>query len=128
MIKIMQTSFGEKGNCFNACVASILEIPIDELPDYSQWACWHYKYQQFLRNNYNYGMVTILNKGTNLLTDLIVIVSGPGPRGLVHSVLYRNGDLLHDPYPDNNGLDEIQEITLLFPLSPNLLNIQEEPE
>jgi len=28
----MQTKYGEDGNCFAACVASLLEVSIDEVP------------------------------------------------------------------------------------------------
>lgn len=34
MIPIRQTNPGGRGNCMAACIASILEIPIEDLPDY----------------------------------------------------------------------------------------------
>lgn len=34
MIPTLQTNAGGRGNCMAACLASILEIPIEEVPDY----------------------------------------------------------------------------------------------
>ena len=41
------------------------------------------------------------------------IASGPGPRGLQHSVIYSNGTLVHDPHPSGEGLKEIRSLILL---------------
>jgi hypothetical protein len=32
MKSVDQTTFGPNGNCFSACVASLLELPIDAVP------------------------------------------------------------------------------------------------
>lgn len=34
MKPVMQTTFGNYGNCFQACLASVLEIPLDSIPEF----------------------------------------------------------------------------------------------
>jgi hypothetical protein len=51
MIKVEQTLLAPpEGNCFAACVASILELPIDKVPNYrSEGAGWWYEWQKWLK-------------------------------------------------------------------------------
>jgi len=50
--------------------------------------------------------------------DELVFVSGPSPRGVPHQVLYRNGELWHDPHPSRAGLLSVNENDL-FVLRPS---------
>lgn len=48
MIPVDQTKFGDEGNCYQACLASILEIGIDEVPTFSSSSNWVREVQQWL--------------------------------------------------------------------------------
>jgi len=50
MIKIYQTKFGEEGDCFRACLASILELKIEDVPEFKEGhGVWYQKYRKWLQ-------------------------------------------------------------------------------
>jgi hypothetical protein len=53
-----------------------------------------------------------------------IIVSGMTPRGHMHAVVYKDGELFHDPHPDHTGLTEIFDVDILYPLNPCALASQ----
>lgn len=139
---------GPPGNCFAACIASILECSIDDVPhptvderDGDGWArpggYWE-RLGAWLAS-VGYYSVEIMGSArpwTTLDLELhgvcsFVIVHGDGPRGCKHSVVAAIGDggfcLVHDPHPSRAGLavdDErhlrITGWTLLVPIRPTL--------
>lgn len=49
--------------------------------------------------------------------DTLYMVTGLSPRGVGHVVIYRNGEMIHDPHPDNGGVtldDSAWEILVKF--------------
>jgi len=118
MIPIKQTKISTHdgsvtGNCFAACVASLLEIPFDEVPQFELDKNWFPPFRQFLlKNGYEYmghGKPEDLNEYEGL--DGYVIVHGDSPRLYVktgHAVIYRHGILVHDPHPSNDGVLNVQ--------------------
>src|SRR6266404_987731 len=114
MKRIFQTKFGHpEGNCFNACVASIIECALDELPDLEKFEAkgvnWLDGLNQFLRPM-GYGVISIPASEEHPANVYIplrghFIASGDGYGGLVHSVVCKERgdgkvDFIHDPYPD----------------------------
>jgi len=117
MIPIDQTklhSESQKGNCLAASLASILELSIDEIPDFDGER-WFFEMEDWL-----------LNKGFELIRWTYFIhltsyslVMGKSPRGnFTHLVVYQNGELVHDPHPSRQGLENVQEVWALLPLNP----------
>jgi len=45
--------------------------------------------------------------------DRLYFAIGPSPRKYRHVVIYRNGDMIHDPHPDNSGLTNIESYSYL---------------
>lgn len=137
MIAIDQTIFGAgTGNCFAACVASLLELPLADVPNFCAGytdGSWYPPYREWLAKR---GFIDLsLNWGdwvTDVggMGDVIFIVSGPGPRGCDHSTLYQHGKLLHDPHPSRDGLLKASEINILIPtrLCGWKLTLPPEPE
>jgi len=113
------TSF-ETGNCGEACLASILEIELSDIPPFhnpDDPSDGHY-YCRKLRNFLNqFGLSYIdveMQDGhdpTDFFKDCWIIAGGPSPRGTEewhrHAVVWRNGKIVHDPHPSNNGLEKI---------------------
>ena len=110
MIPVKQTiSNFVNGNCMQACVASIMEVPLETIPNFmcdgeefyernlNAWL----KYQNFITID-----VVIDKYNTGMLKDCYVIATGESPRSpdLNHAVVYYNGKMVHDPHPDNTGI------------------------
>lgn len=117
---VVQTSFkddsdGSRGNCFQACVATILGFPLQGVPEFSRAFykdTWMDDVQTWLAF---YGLR--LEDFTRLVVrtdpqpiDLGIqnsyyIVSGPSTRGdWAHACVGFQGEIVHDPHPDKGGL------------------------
>lgn len=128
MIPIIQTkvvvnnSKGEmvvRGNCLAACIASLLEMPITDVPNFEVlygindtyyyevlWA-WlgHLGYEMGTDERYSCFHGNESNSHFKQeLTDKLYLVSGKSPRGVYHICIYQNGTLVHDPHPTKEGL------------------------
>lgn len=105
------------GNCWAACIASILEVPLDALPDEADfWSpglhprhTWPPYYAAMLswlalRN------LTLVEVTTHNIEvdwgDSFEILSGTSPRdsSILHSVVGFAGKIVHDPHPSRAGL------------------------
>ena len=119
MIPVDQTKLHDPpvmGNCMNAALASILEIKIEDIPcfedmDKYEWfpalSEWLEKLGFYLiRFNY-----TIFFRG-------YFIVNGISPRGTLHSVVYKDDQMVHDPHPSRGGILKIRSIWVLVPFDP----------
>lgn len=113
------------GNCFRACIASILEIDIDSIPAFEDMGTeWHMPFFKFLNENNLETDGTRYKHIDSFEFDLInyegiygyIIVNGKSPRTYVtrgHSVVYKNGQMVHDPHPSNDGLLEIENFYMI---------------
>lgn len=138
MKPVKQTKFGfPYGNCMAACAASILEIPLEDVPDFTAdydassddadqdrvfWQAWYAWWRER-------GYHCVMLRGRGIEQDLTVIdgwegmpvlLGGKSPRGeWGHCVVGKMGrykpHLVHDPHPDGTGLEQIEDITLLIP-------------
>ena len=127
MKPVDQTKFVEQhgdGNCFAACVASILERPIEEMPVFTQ-PDWFWRWQDWLAERGLY-MMEINHPMEKCCVGLnrpsgIHIMNGKSTRGdWEHAVVAFNGKLLHDPHPSRAGIKEVTSWTILIPLNPAL--------
>lgn len=108
-----QTTFGEYGNCFAACVASMLEIPLEDVPNFYQDrpSGWWFDFENWLKD-YGYFPIILSPK---FVLPVYYIVSGPASRGFSHAVIYFDGELVFDPYPDGSGVDP-KHIYIFIPI------------
>lgn len=135
MRKIMQTEFGLGGNCQSATTATLLGLTIDQVPNF--WAgcdmetpasaengeLFNKNFNEFLRN---FGLTSItlgLEDGDHSewvcaischMKGVPLMVGGRSPRGHMHSVIYMDGELWHDPSPQGGGVIPCQ-ITFIVP-------------
>lgn len=117
------------GNCWAACVASLFELTLADVPDIEFesvnsspnsedckrfWRIW----RGWLRDR-GYGMITVGKGEVNVLAGFL-IETGPSPRGpWQHSVITEDGLLAHDPFPGGSGLAGPSESwDLIYPLDP----------
>jgi hypothetical protein len=123
MIKVEQTKLGyPDGNCFSACLASILELSLDEVPCFTG-EDWLSQYNLWLADN-NLALVNCLYKdaeGNVLAPAGYSILAADSPRGnWKHAVVCFNGNIVHDPHPLREmGLGKRHEWTIFLILDPS---------
>lgn len=113
MKPVHQTSFDELGNCYAACIASILELPIESVPNFCEdKKGWTFATQAWLRER-GLGIVNFrvlpesIAEGFEfgvISQHAYYIVSGKSPRGYTHAVVGLGGEIVHDPHPDGGGI------------------------
>lgn len=122
MIRLHQTQFGKpRGNCFATCLACILEIPLDDVPNFCEHDNWRDETDKWLEP---YGLfyqdIVLIGDARDELTQYwgYHVISGDGPRGLRHSVVGYRGKMVHDPHPDGGGVSGDIEYGLLIATDP----------
>lgn len=109
MIPILQTQFHPRGNCLMACVACILEVSLDDLPDLYQMADsgipWPLNFFQVIKER---GLLLEMCYAYQGRPRGYSIANGMGPRGNLHSCVAKDGAIEFDPHPDGGGLINIE--------------------
>lgn len=111
------------GNCLSACVASLLNRPLDEVPHFGEeglalgdtladgvghGTAWWAMLLGYMAAN---GLAPVeLDDVDQAEPGEYLLVAGPSPRGIMHQVIYRDGALWHDPHPAKDGLAEVREV------------------
>jgi hypothetical protein len=119
MTPVDQTRFGKPdGNCYAACIASILDRPLEEFDnrpvDFENE--FTESWQAFMATK-GYALVEVLAGQTLITRGLHYIASGPSPRGpFDHAVVYRDGELVHDPHPSRDGVERVTWLIFVVPL------------
>ena len=94
------------GNCFTACIASILELPIDKVPNFMEDKNhWYIAAYQWLYDKGYELKHKKLEDGETL--PGYWISSGKSYRfpDQHHAVVYYKKEMAHDPHPSRDGLD-----------------------
>lgn len=140
MKPVLQTITGTRGNCFAACLASIFEVPLEDIPDFHDGAendtpeavnlAWWQNMRAWLRGR-GYGTILLTftdpAQWQSLCLDGYHIVSGKSGRAvgeLLHATVWYDGKLVHDPHPDQTGIIAPLEMDLLYPLDPAVLRLK----
>lgn len=141
MKPVMQTRLSNPegtvhGNCFTACVASILEKAVEDIPDMQgddgKWfkpffdtiTAHGLEYRGSRRRWWYLDECGPKKEDPFFFKDFeafegvdgFVIVAGPSPRDYVtrgHACVYKAGKLAHDPHPSGMGLKNIEYFYLL---------------
>ena len=116
--KVTSVDHQTKGNCFRACLASISDQELEQVPEIELMGVeWIDAFIEWIRRNNleyygtRYNKDDLDNKEYNKGVDGYLIVFGKSPREHVdkgHSVIYKNGVMMHDPHPSGDGLVEIE--------------------
>ncbi len=102
-----------RGNCLQACVASIFDLPLDQVPHFVAQQNWWGSLEAWLGER---GLVPIwVPRGDVFPWNAHYLATGNSPRGpFKHVVVERNGEMVHDPHPDGTGLDGPRTGVYLF--------------
>lgn len=118
----------QHGNCLRACYASVLEIPIDSIPEFEEmdeksWWPAELKWANTL------GLQLICFDGEYHFEGYYFL-AGKSPRGdFNHIVVYENGQMVHDPHPDGTGIESVDNTYIFLPHDPaRVLKAVETPE
>lgn len=125
MIGVDQTVFTVPGgNCFSACVATILGITLEDVPyfmgDFEEEdkAAWFERFRLWLKPH-GYWPINFKLDDWEPPPDAVYILSAGSPRGdWDHSVVAKGGkNIVHDPHPSRAGLVRLEnaEATFLIP-------------
>ena len=130
MIPIIQTKIGINGNCFAACIASIFEIKIIEAPNLMPEPLTDGDTQTDILNKwlYNYNLkyieigVAPIKKVVDLLNGVYHVIIGRSPlnKNLDHCVVGCGGIIIHDPHPDEIGIEGFKKFGIFISLNPKL--------
>lgn len=133
MKPVDQTKLGvPDGNCFPACLASILERPLETIPEFKGEE-WQARYADWLRE-LGLSLITIrLPDGIEnsnaearryyLPGYCILAVQSPRLDGHLHAVVARDGEIVHDPHPMREmGVGKWMEADILTVLDPLSIN------
>lgn len=117
MKPVDQTTFGVPGgNCFSACVASLLEFPVEAVPYFMGAEDWVAEFSRWLlpRGMYVFRF-RIEGAEDTWRPPGFYILSGQSPRGS-HSVVALGPDVVHDPHPSRAGLLTQEDLMVLVPI------------
>lgn len=107
MKPVYQTKFGDEGNCLRASVASLLELKLEDVPEWGDYVGWYADFCAFFRQH---GLQPFRLKASEIVPhDTYYLIWGISPRGIDHSVIGLNGTMVHDPHPDQSGIETIEE-------------------
>lgn len=105
---------GVRGDCQRAVIASLLELPIAEVPHFLEIAkddsvLYYTLMQEFLAKRGLAYLTVPARSGAAFYGcdyDVYYEISGPSPRGngVYHAVIGLNGKIVHDPHPSRSGL------------------------
>lgn len=98
------------GNCFAACIASMLDVPLWMVPPFEDMfgrgAEWRERAEEWLSRIWSVRLVR--TEGHTLGSmPMFYIANGPSARGVHHSVIFSEGVLVHDPHPAKSGIESV---------------------
>lgn len=122
MKPVDQTNFydpekGTRGNCQQAAVASLLGLPLEEVPNFMEQPSGFWQsFWEFIASR---GLEAIELSGLRHF-DCYHLAYGQSSRGVSHAVVYANGKLVHDPHPSREGIIEVETTVLVVPANISL--------
>ncbi len=108
------------GNCQQAVLASLLELPIAEVIDTTSDEVrdngfWPPIYEWLADRGLK---VLHVPPGDTRLNGQYSIGMGPSPRGKFwHAVICKNGRMVFDPHPSDDGLKKIERHDVIVPMT-----------
>lgn len=118
------------GNCFSACVASILGLTLADVPYFMGDAPmdepdggWFDRFADWLEPHGFYPVFFRLDDQGLWRPPGLHILSGRSPRApegkdWQHSVVARRREIVHDPHPSRAGILTHDDVVLLVPFEP----------
>lgn len=112
---------GADANCLSACIATFLGLECDDVPVFKDEG-WVERVRDWLMpRGYSFCTATISEDGlrANFGRGYVIAV-GQSKRGRTHAVIYKDGELWHDPHPESTGLASVEMVDLIFKQPPEI--------
>ncbi|MFC1418582.1 hypothetical protein [Streptacidiphilus cavernicola] len=93
---------GRQGNCLQAAVASLLDLPLDDVPHFVEADDWTACLVDWAAEQ---GWLARYARPDAPVA--LGIACGPSPRGVHHAVVMRDGVVVWDPHRSRDGLVKI---------------------
>ncbi len=112
---------GKEGNCTQAAFATLLGLPLAEVPDFNNihsdkpHSGWYWNHLRTFALSKGYHLQTF---GGECSLPGLYMASGPSVRGVPHMVVMKDGHIYHDPHPSRAGLLSIACLYVLLPVDP----------
>lgn len=112
--KLYTPDGGHPGNCFAACIASIMDMPLWMVPPWERMFGRDYmaRLDQWLGL---FGKTIRLGEETEFESGEYYIANGYSAREVLHSVIFLDGQLAHDPHPARSGIKSVEYIYRIIP-------------
>ena len=94
------------GNCYAACIASLLDLPLWMVPPFEDMFGrddWRHRTDEWLARFFNLKLIRTPGHDWATLPEFY-IANGLSPREVYHSVIYKAGAMVHDPHPSGTGI------------------------
>jgi hypothetical protein len=147
--KVVQTRFGAgdyangvlAGNCFQASLTSLLRLELSEVPDEQvtvdrmllkgiklqqhsdTWSDYQFDLQEWLYDHYRLRMITVagMTGDEYEMQDVYCLAGGESVRGLMHSCVWFNGEVVWDPHPEGTGfIGPPKDFTFIVSATPSM--------
>ncbi len=113
---------GVPGNCFQAAVASLLDLFLDEVPHFLlNGDSWFADSQKFVHEktgmHWNYFTAIFPFYKHPQDAPSYVLMDGKSPRGDFYHVVVADavtGEMVHDPHPSGDGLLSVEGVYALY--------------
>jgi len=105
MRKVTQTDTGSgTGNCLQAAVASLLELPLSRVPHFILHDDWEIRFMDFMEAN---GKPVTLRGYEGAVSGIAI---GKTVRSTYHAVVMEDGETVWDPHPSRAGLQVVAHV------------------
>ena len=108
---------GPESDCLRACVASILEMALEEVPNFAEEEDWVGALDRFLQPLGLQHIPLDAGDAGKVANDWApggyYIAVGRTVRERYHAVVAHQGQVVHDPYPTRQGL-KVEEYHIFF--------------
>lgn len=94
------------GNCLQAAVASLFDLPLDEVPHFALFDQWHQALNLWLGGAY--GLIAVRSDARKRPGRYLLVGQSPRHAEWTHVVVAQNGRIAWDPHPDRSGLVDQQ--------------------
>jgi hypothetical protein len=120
MTPVDQVRDFEWGDCLQACLASVLDLKLNDVPDFIKiyGPKWFTELCVWLGKRGKYAIY--VSTANSLISyvypqNLYWIGVGDGPRGVRHAVVCLHNEVVHDPHTSRGGLEEIEDALVIVP-------------
>jgi len=115
--KLYQANSGHHGNCRAACLASLLELELFMVPPFEDMPAFYSSQDLWLKRIFNLELVERRGDYDMSVLPEFYIANGLSSRNVLHSVIYSNGVLIHDPHPSKEGILSVEWVNYLRPIA-----------